>query len=150
MSTSTNIYGQTRQSTWQRFEHALSGSSDAVILVASTRALSSQGAKALAKSFEARGYPEAAVAYARLEGLEPEDVFALVEGLDPLCLVATDQDAARAYARACRHEFPLEQATRVFGREARAFESLDELLADEAGKQRAWRLLKSIPENRAS
>ena len=69
----------------------------------------------------------------------------LVEGLDPLCLIATDSTAAAALGRAYRCEVPLGKPGRAFGRSVVAFRDFDAMLDDGQDKQIAWALLKKLP-----
>ena len=72
-------------------------------------------------------------------------LFLLVEGLDPLCLIATDSTAAAALGRAYRCEVPLGKPGRAFGRSVVAFRDFDAMLDDGQDKQIAWALLKKLP-----
>ena len=111
---------------------------------------------ALDKTLQAFGYGNDAFAVATtmpldpsVEGgdipLDPQALFLLVEGLDPLLIVCTDETAIETMSQAYRTTFKRNSAERVFGRPAVMFEDLDGLMASEAGKQQAWRLLKSLP-----
>ena len=81
----------------------------------------------------------------RREGLDDQALFLLVEGLDPLCLIATDSTAAAALGRAYRCEVPLGKPGRAFGRSVVAFRDFDAMLDDGQDKQIAWALLKKLP-----
>ena len=97
---------------------------------------------------ETTGGAQGGAAQEQPEGpaLDAQAMFLLVEGLDPLVVIATDAAATKALADAYRVEFSPDTAIRVFGRPAVAFANLNQLLATEAGKQKAWFLLKSIPK----
>ena len=82
---------------------------------------------------------------AAVEGLDDQALFLLVEGLDPLCLIATDSTAAAALGRAYRCEVPLGKPGRAFGRSVVAFRDFDAMLDDGQDKQIAWALLKKLP-----
>ena len=73
------------------------------------------------------------------------DLFTLVEGIDPLAVVATDAAAAARLARAYRQSVPADEACRIFCRNAVAFRDLESMLETPEGKQRAWALFKKLP-----
>ncbi len=77
--------------------------------------------------------------------LDEQALFLLIEGLDPLCLVAADEQAAHALARTYRCDVPLGRANRAFGRSCVAFRSFPRMLEDGQDKQIAWALLKKLP-----
>lgn len=78
--------------------------------------------------------------------LDAQALFMLVEGLDPLCVICADAAAAEALGGAYRTEFSLDAPARAFGRPAVAFREFATLIATDDGKQRAWKLLKSLPK----
>ena len=139
-----------------------------VILSISMQPPGPETRNAIEKSFAALGYGRDACTYATLVpceasscdqvdraeqagdageavALDPQALFLLVEGLDPLCVVAADTASARTLGQAYRTEFPVDSAIRVFGRSSVAFRDLPALLETESGKQKAWHLFKSIP-----
>ena len=73
------------------------------------------------------------------------DLFTLVEGIDPLAIVATDAAAAARLARAYRQNIPVDEACRIFCRNGVAFRDLEGMLETPEGKQRAWALFKKLP-----
>ena len=138
------MYGYTRSRTFETYASRLSGNKNGLALVVYTEKLTDAAKNALEKSFAAIGFDAGACTYAQLEGLAPDEVFALVEGIDPLVLVACDHDAADACSKAVRQAFPEMQRTRLFGREARAFTRLNAMLETEATRQALWHLLKTM------
>ena len=78
-------------------------------------------------------------------GIGGEELFAVIEGLDPLCVVAGDATGAQALANAYQQSVPLDAHCRLFGRDAVAFRSFESLLGSAESKQRAWALLKKLP-----
>ena len=128
-----------------------------IALALSARPLGDGARDAIGKSLAALGYGEGAASFATLsprdpeaEGgdivLGPQDLFMLVEGLDPLCAIAADEAAVRALESTYRCSFALDSPIRMFGRPAVAFRALEPMLESDAGKQRAWRLFKSLPK----
>lgn len=77
--------------------------------------------------------------------LDAPSLFALVEGLDPLCVVATDSTAAATLAKAYRADVATNAASRLLGRTVVAFRSFSSMLNDGQDKQVAWALLKKLP-----
>ena len=144
MASDTNIYAYERNHTFEHYADRLEGNRDGLILVVFTEAPSDAARNALSKSFAAIGFGHDACTFALLEGLLPDEVFTLVEGVDPVALVACDAKAAGLYGQAVRQEFPVMQRTRVFGREARAFPRLNAMLETEADRQAVWHLLKTM------
>ena len=124
-------------------------------LALSAEPLPAVARNAIEKSLAAFGFGDDACLFATLvprdptvEGgdirLDAQALFLLVEGLDPLYVIAADADSAAALAAAYRTEFPLDAPIRAFGRPAAAFADLGALLQTDAGKQKAWQVLKSL------
>ena len=118
---------------WELFDEHLDGARLALVCVASGSALSERSRAALNSAMASLGYGSGAC------------TFAAVEGLDPLCLIATDSTAAAALGRAYRCEVPLGKPGRAFGRSVVAFRDFDAMLDDGQDKQIAWALLKKLP-----
>ena len=140
-----DIYSVGRRATLERFAQRLEGSPSGLVLAVFTEPLDARARDALQKSFAALGYGSAACTFADAAGLDAREAFSLIEGLDPLCLVATDEAAAALCAQAARATFPFWLQTRLFGREARAFPRLNALLETEQDRQAVWRSLKTFP-----
>lgn len=81
---------------------------------------------------------------AATSSLPPADLFKLIEGLDPLVLIAADEAAAHALGEAYGCAILLDKRNRVFGRTCVAFRNFENMLADPDTKQRAWALLKQL------
>lgn len=78
--------------------------------------------------------------------LGANDVLSIVEGLDPLAVVAADTASAALLARAYRTSVQPDDATRVLGRPCIAFSQLESMMESSSGKQKAWALLKKLPK----
>ena len=76
--------------------------------------------------------------------LDAQSLFLLVEGLDPLRIIVTDRRSADLLASAYRTAFPNDSAARTFGKPTAVFRDLDALLQTDAGKQKAWAVLKTL------
>lgn len=151
---------------WDRFGAHLEGSSQAIACIVSFSALSEQAKGALKNSVAALGYGKAACTFLALNNgaaAEPDgasaaaepgaaqgvlregDLFAAVEGLDPLLLIIADARAVQACADAYRLPLSVLDKGRLFGRDVITFDSFETMLADPEEKQKAWRLLKRLP-----
>lgn len=145
MTTPKNIYAIGRGKALARFSDRISGNDAGLVLVVFCEPLGQPAHDALQKSFAALGYGSDACTFARISDLDPRETFALVEGIDPLCLVASDEEAATLCGLAARQAFPLMRATRLLGRDARAFNRLNDQLGTSRDRQVTWHLLKSLP-----
>lgn len=144
MNAQGNIYAHARDGVLAAQADRISGGETGLAMVIFTEPLTEVAENALEKSFSAIGFAPEACTYAQVEGLSPEEVFDMVEGIDPLVLVATDEMAAMLYSKAVRQDFPPLRRQRVFGREARAFPHINDMMQAEADKQTVWHLLKSL------
>lgn len=147
------MYEVTLEETWDLFAPYLDGARAGIVCVASTIRLGDAAQSALENSAAALGYGHACCTYVALRpdsaagdaALDGQALFLLLEGLDPLIVVAADAEAARALGAAYRQEVPLDGACRLFGRDAVAFKSFEHMLDDAQSKQAAWALLKKLP-----
>ena len=166
----SSIFGAGAASVAELFEDFIEGFQDnsaCIALALSARPLDGNARDAIEKSLAALGYGQDACTYATLASrgaaaerealaqpespaqeamLDAQALFILVEGLDPLFVVAADELSTRKLGEAYRTAFEPDSAIRVFGRPAAAFQDLPSLLATENGKQRAWFLFKSFPK----
>ena len=164
-STKSNMYERTLEGTWGLFGDYLKGAREALLCVVSASPLSQRATEALQSSFAQLGYGKAACTFVALRGnglvdgtpeggmpggnmpvLGEKEVSAVIEGLDPLLLVIADKTACEACSKAYRQKIPLDQRSRVLGREVRAFSSFEAMLDDPQAKKAAWMLLKSLPK----
>lgn len=135
------------------FAAHLSGNPLPLICVVSGAALSDQARGALENSARALGYGEGSCAFAVADAgeaqLDANSMQLIVEGLDPLCVIAADATGAKLLAEAYRCPVPLDSPSRIMGRPALAFESFDSMLGSSQDKQIAWALLKKLPRRSA-
>lgn len=150
----SNMYEVNAMSTLAVYGEFVQGSGNELLLVVSSHALGSAPRGALEASAGALGYGARRCAYALTQVCEGEldaalgasDLLSVVEGLDPLAVVAADAEAAALLGRAYRCELALDAATRVMGRTVVAFRRFEDMLSDPGEKQKAWALLKKIPK----
>lgn len=148
-------YGAEATDICELFGDYLQGNANRPALVMSANALGEEARSALEKSLGAFGYESPACTFATLTPatasagvggeLDAQAVFMLVEGLDPLYVIAADARSCEALAAAFRADFPTDSPARAFGRPAAGFTNLESLLQTPDGKQRAWKILKSLP-----
>jgi len=126
-----------------------------IALVLSAGLLGKSACTAIENSFVALGFGKDGCAYATLlpsrtevEGadipLDAQSLFLLVEGLDPLRIIAADQKSSDLLSAAYRTAYPYDAAVRIFGRPAVAFLNLETMLETDDGKQKAWALFKTL------
>ncbi len=146
--TKSNIYEASSTEVWELYSDYVSGSRTTLACAIGGHGASDAARHALESSMAALGYGDA-VAFATLSAddiaLSDSDLFNLVEGIDPLVIVAADALAAARLSRAYRQDVPTDDACRIFCRSAVAFKDLESMLATPEGKQRAWALLKKLP-----
>ena len=147
-STRSNIYEANGSLVWDLYADYVSGSRTTLACAIGSRKTSEAAQHALESSMAALGYG-GALAFVTLAvddiPLGDVDLFTLVEGIDPLAIVATDDAAAARLARAYRQNIPVDEACRIFCRNGVAFRDLEGMLETSEGKQRAWALLKKLP-----
>lgn len=146
-SANGNMYEIAAREAGELFAAHLSGSTLPLACVISEQPLSDQARGALASSMRRLGYGDAC-AFVTLEGtdarLDASSLFPLIEGLDPVCLVAADDAAAQLLSQAYRAPVPDNQASRLLGRTCIAFASFEGMLETPQKKQIAWALLKKL------
>lgn len=144
----SNIYETNGSLVWNLYADYVSGSRSTLACAIGSREASEAARHALESSMAALGYG-GALAFVALTvddiPLGDVDLFTLVEGIDPLAIVATDAAAAARLARTYRQGVPVDEACRLFCRDAVAFRDLEIMLEAPEGKQRAWALFKKLP-----
>ena len=147
--TKSNIYGANGQAVRDLYSDYLSKGASTLACVVSARPLNEAARNAAKSSMEALGYggdPTFVVLTVDDVTLSKQDLFSLMEGLDPLAVVATDAPAAAALSQAYRTDVEPDGSCRLFGRDAVAFRDLEGMLGTPEDKQRAWALFKKIPK----
>lgn len=138
------------------FGKGYKGNAGATAVIVSTHEPTEAERDALEASFLQLGYEKGTLGWIRVdasddtmtdhEGNSGSQLFDLIEAIDPLCLCVLDHAACAALSRSYNAPLALETKTLLLGRECRCFESLDALLSTEAGKRKAWELLKTMPK----
>ena len=143
---SKSAYGASAREIGELFADYLEGDADRPALAMSSAALEHDARVAIDRSLVAFGYSPDSCSFATCGALDPQAIFLFVEGLDPLYVIATDSEAVALLAKAYRCDYPLDSPIRVAGRPGVAFTDLHALMATPESKQRAWKLLKSLPK----
>ena len=159
------MYSISANEIWDLFSDFVEGNPDGGALALSTQPLPANARDALERSLDAFGYGRNALAYVTLEAraaagqpaqtadstapyaapLDPRAQFLLIEGIDPICLIACDDRAVASLEAAYRTACTRDTSMRILGRPCVLFGDLPALLATDQGKQRAWALLKTLP-----
>lgn len=132
--------------TWELFGQYMSGTRAGLCCVISSEPLSEAAAKALDSSLAALGYGHDTCTYVVPSDLDQQALFVLIEGLDPICIVAADGKSAALLGQAYHLAVPSGKATRLLGRTAISFLDFGSLLQTPQDKQIAWALLKKLPK----
>lgn len=154
MAEKTSYDASTRQIA-ELFADYIEGDANRPALVLSARPLAVPARDALEKSIEFFGYAPPTCTFATtvpsdssVEGgdiaLDPQALYLMVEGLDPLYLIATDSTTVAALGEAYRIQLAPDAPARVFGRPAALLADFESSLKTERAKQAAWRVLKSL------
>lgn len=152
-SVNSNMYEVNATDVLEAYGEFIDGSPRAVVLAISRRPLPPRAADALRASCASFGYDAEAIAWLTLEStdaafkdmlLGAPETMNIVEGLDPLIMVAADEDSVEALRTAYHRDIPLNAATRLLGRPLAAFRDFPAMLKDERTKQEAWSSLKQL------
>ena len=151
-----NMYEVAADETWELFGSFLEGAHAGLVAIVSAAPLATPARTALISSAAALGYGREACTFVTIapadgseaEGarLDPQSLFLILEGTDPICLVATDSPAAALISSAYRCPIEPGKASRALGRTVVAFKDFTALLATPQNKQVAWALLKKLPK----
>lgn len=148
-STKGNIYNASERTVRELYADYVSGPASTLVCALSNHPLGAAAREAVEKSMAALGYGSA-VTFATLSvddiALSVQDLFVLVEGIDPIAVIATDEMSAHALSKAHRGEIRPDAAGRLFGRDVVAFRNLEGMLDTPDKKQRAWQLFKKLPK----
>ena len=146
-SNNGSMYEVTAEGVLAVYGSVLEATGAETMMAVSSAAPPEAARKALTASAEALGYGRDGVALVVTDGaLGSNDLLTIVEGLDPLCLIAADEGAAALLGQAYRRDVPLDDAYRLMGRSVVAFRDLASLMDAPDDKQRAWALLKKLPK----
>lgn len=142
-------YERIRHNHISPFAQHLEGSEDALFCTVSSSPLSAAGKNALLATAKQLGYHEKQLAFIVLsideQTLSPQDLFTIIEALDPQCVVCTDHEAVKAASAGYNTPLALETREYLLGRNCCCFEAFEDMLASNELKQKAWACLKTLP-----
>ena len=146
----SNIFEESLQPIRRKYATHLQGGLSPFVVVCSSRPLSEKAAAAIKASFESFGYKEDWAAYVSVaseEGniLSSEDLFTIVEALDPKCVLVTDVSAAKVLSLGYKASIKVNDVCDVLGLEVFVLEDFGKALESSADKQKAWAILKKMP-----
>ena len=76
--------------------------------------------------------------------LSSEQMFAIIEGIDPQVLIATDSNSMSVLSHTYATEFTANAPARLLGRTAVGFINFEKMLSNQTDKRTAWEHLKKL------
>ncbi len=143
MAHTSSLYDVPRKAVWNTYASYIEGPFDALLCICFSSPLTDVARNALEKSAQSLGYKNDQIAFISLPSLQGSDIKTIIESADPLCVVATDSDAARALAQAYRALLHFGIKDYLLGRPCCCFQDFNHAASDSGSKQKTWRLLKS-------
>lgn len=147
-SVNSNIYAFDAARVLQEYLSFVRGDINCTVIVISEHALSDAAVDAIRKSVDKLGFGSDACAWVSLDAeshaLSSDDVLEMVEGIDPISIVAADSVSAAALSIAYGSDVSTDAANRTNGRTVVAFRDFEKMLDDKDSKQVAWSLLKRL------
>lgn len=148
ISANGNIYEFNAASVLALYAPFVDGDPDDLLAVVSSQPAEGAARSAIEASADKLGFGRDRVAWVRLacEGaaLGASELDGLVEGIDPVAVIAADGGAASALSRAFAAPLVLDAVNRARCRTIVAFNDFAAMLNDPDSKQRAWHLLKQL------
>lgn len=146
-----SVYERQREVECSAFAPYFQGNVNALFCVVSQETPSEQARKAIEATAARTGIAASDIFWIALGGVsQPAEELAapsllrLIEAIDPLCLVVTEQASARILSLAYNQPIKLDCCDGVLGRPCCAFVDFERMLQTDERKQRAWALLKEI------
>ena len=153
-SANRNLFEVPLAAVWDAYGPHLSGAPGSLLCAISQHPLNDDAVKALDNSASALGFGSKGCTYVCLQvaggsnqeasELGANDLQMIIEGADPLALVACDSHAAALLSQAYNCQVAPDRPNRVLGRTCVAFVQLESLLGTPEDKQKAWALLKTL------
>lgn len=148
ISAKGNIYEFNAELALERFGAFVDGDANDVLVAISSHTLGATAQNALEASAEQLGFGRDAWAWVVLDTgtsrLEASNLRMLVEGLDPIALVACDGSAASTLSEAYSTQMKMDSTNRIACRTVAAFNNFESMLTSNEAKQKAWRVLKEL------
>ncbi len=140
---SPSLFEQIAQRHVASFAGTYQGSVNAAAIVVASAEPCKQAKDAITAAFRELGYSSTSLGWTvpAPEG----DLFTLIEAICPVAVVALDRDAALELSRSFNTPLSLGVETQLLGHACVCFEDFAAMLQDADAKQKAWRLLKTLP-----
>lgn len=141
------IYGYAARSVLTKYAPFVEGNALDSLLVLSASPLEAAARSAICASAERLGYGRDGCSWAWISpepGLAGESLKELVEGLDPIAIIATDPSALSALAQAYGAAAEPNSISRMNGRAVVGLNEFETMLENDDAKQLAWRLMKQL------
>ena len=146
-----SVYERQREAECAALTDYFEGSVNALFCVISQKNPSDQARKAIEATAVRAGIAASDIFWIALRGvsqpaeeLDAPSLLRLIEAIDPLCLVVTEQASARTLSLAYNQPIKLDCCDGVLGRPCCAFVDFERMLQTDERKQRAWALLKEM------
>ena len=154
-----NIYEYAARSVLALYADFVNGSPSSVLAVVAEHRLPPDAVSALKASAERLGYGRDGIAWISLRPsvaqdaesmkLGEKDLYTIIEGIDPIGIIATDDSAARMIGLAYGVECRPNSVQDVNARCTVALGDFALMLKDPDSKQKAWRLMKHLQLRRS-
>lgn len=150
-SVNSNIYDYNARQILDRFQDHVIGDPNSTVLVISTNDVNDLVEKAIDNSVRRLGLEDGPSTWVKLAGngkdaseIDPEDLLTIIEGMDPVVLIALDAKSSDALSRTYRQELKLDDMNSIRGRRSAIFKDFPKMLEDDSQKQIAWAVLKRL------
>lgn len=141
-----SIYERQRREACADLQGCYEGSLNALFCVVSSAPATEVEQRAISAVAQRGGFAASEIIWIAssscLQGDQAENLFRLIETVDPLCVVALDQKAGEALSRAYNQPIGLDARSSILGRPSCCFVDFARMLQTDERKQRAWALLK--------
>ena len=140
------MFAEAKAADLSQFADVIDGSMDASACLVSYGQVPDKVKTALEAAMKALGFTTVYVNCAghfEVDGGD-KNLFACLEGIDPVVMIVVDEWAAALVGKAYKMPLPLDKKVRIMGRDAVVFTSFEGDLEDKAKKQRDWALMKAL------
>lgn len=141
-SAEPSLYERQRLAECAPYQASFEGSINATFCVVSHETIQDSCRNALVATACRGGFSETDIIWITGKNLDADNLFTLVESVDPLCVVVLDQASATHLSRAYNKPIKLECVESLLGRPCCCFVDFARMLQIDQRKQQAWALLK--------
>ncbi len=149
-SGNSNIYEFEAARTLKLYAPFISGTGNNTVVVIGENAISPNIQKAISDSAERLGYGKNACSWVSVKSqndertLEANDLRMIIEGINPLSIIALNKTSAELLGQAFGLQIPLDTHTRILGRDIAALKDFALALEDQTYKRIAWKALLGL------